>query len=153
MKLYTRGLYSFVRNPFYLGEILLSLGMAILFRSVIGLLLVPVWWAGLVLHILIEEENMELALGPRYLEYKARVKGRIIPLPPFAPEPFITRYPFKNLVFKGGGMKGAAYIGVLETLEELITCLLRSNGFPVPQQARSPPRWSASGCRWERHWP
>ena len=130
MKLYTRGLYSFVRNPFYLGEILLSLGMAILFRSVIGLLLVPVWWAGLVLHILIEEENMELALGPRYLEYKARVKGRIIPLPPFTPEPIITRYPFKNLVFKGGGMKGAAYAGVLETLDEynLLTQIDRVSG-------------------------
>ena len=118
MQLHTRGAYSFVRNPFYLGEILLSLGIAVLFRSVIGLLLVPVWWAGLVLHILIEEESMELALGPRYLEYKARVKGRIIPRPPFAPAPKITRYPFKNLVFKGGGMKGAAYVGALEVLDE-----------------------------------
>jgi len=118
MRLHTRGAYSFVRNPFYLGEILLSLGMAVLFRSVIGLALVPVWWAGLVLHILIEEESMELALGPRYLEYKARVKGRIFPRPPFTPAPKITHYPFKNLVFKGGGMKGAAYAGVLEVLDE-----------------------------------
>ena len=28
------------------------------------------------------------------------------------------RYPFKNLVFKGGGVKGFAYIGALEALEE-----------------------------------
>ena len=118
MHLHTKGLYSIVRNPYYLGEILLSLGLAVLFRSVIGLLLVPIWWAGLVLHILIEEESMELALGPRYLEYKARVKGRVFPIPPFTPEPKITRYPFKNLVFKGGGMKGAAYTGVLQVLDE-----------------------------------
>ncbi len=28
-------------------------------------------------------------------------------------------FPFKNLVFEGGGVKGIAYVGVLEALEAL----------------------------------
>lgn len=118
MKFRTKGLYSFVRNPIYLGELLISLGLAVLFRSIIGIALLPVWWAGFSLHILIEEESLERAIGPIYLEYKDRVKGRMIPLPPFVPESRPTVYPFKNLVFKGGGMKGAAYAGVIQGLED-----------------------------------
>ena len=56
-----------------------SFAFAIMFRSIIGLALVPVWWVGLLLHTLVEEESLERALGERYVEHKKRVLGRIIP--------------------------------------------------------------------------
>ena len=79
MDLRTTGLYGIVRNPIYLGEVLWCLGWAIMFRSVIGVALVPLWWAGLLILILIEEESLERSLGQTYLEYKKQVRGRIIP--------------------------------------------------------------------------
>jgi len=79
MRLVTTGLYSIVRNPIYLGEVLWPLGWAIMFRSVIGVALVPLWWAALLLHTLVEEDALERALGEEYLDYKRKVKGRIIP--------------------------------------------------------------------------
>lgn len=79
MPLVTTGLYRRVRNPIYLGEILLCFGWAIIHRSVIGVALVPLWWAGLLFLITIEEESLERALGQTYLTYKNKVRGRIIP--------------------------------------------------------------------------
>lgn len=61
----------------------------------------------------------------------------------------MTEYPFKNLVFQGGGVKGIAYIGAIETLDQAgilepiqrvagasvgaITALLVSFRLPVPE--------------------
>lgn len=42
MVLKTNGIYSVVRNPIYLTDILFSLGFAIMFRSIIGVALVPI---------------------------------------------------------------------------------------------------------------
>lgn len=114
----TKGLNNIVRHPFYLGEILFSLALALYFRSIIGIAFTPIWWVALQLHIILEEESLEKEFGPFYLEYKKRVRGRIIPLPPISFNPEIPTYPFKNLVFRGGGMKGTAYTGALEVLEE-----------------------------------
>jgi NTE family protein len=118
MEFQTKGLYSFVRHPFYLGEVLFSLAFALFFRSIVGLAFIPIWWVALQLHILNEEESLEKEFGPFYLEYKKRVKGRIIPIPPFSKDAIIPTYPFKNLVFRGGGMKGTAYTGALEVLDQ-----------------------------------
>ena len=90
VNLSTNGLYSFVRHPFYLGEIMLSFSLSFLFQSLIGLAFIPIWWSGLTLHALNEEEFLENEYGPLYLEYKSRVRGRIIPLPPFEEIPFYT---------------------------------------------------------------
>ena len=79
VELNTGGFYGIVRNPIYLGEVLWCLGWAIMFRSLIGVALVPLWWAGLLFHTIIEEESLELALGRPYLAYKQQVRGRIIP--------------------------------------------------------------------------
>jgi len=68
-----------VRNPIYLADVLFSLGFAILFRSIIGVALVPVWWAGFLFVVLTEEETLVRTLGQCYLDYKQRVKGRILP--------------------------------------------------------------------------
>ena len=48
-------------------------------RSVIGVGLLPLWWIGLLFLIAIEEESLERELGQVYLEYKQRVRGRIVP--------------------------------------------------------------------------
>ena len=75
----TTGFYSFVRNPIYFGEILWSLGWAIMFLSVIGVALVPIGWAGILFLIMLEEEDLERKLGKPYMKYKKHVQGRIIP--------------------------------------------------------------------------
>ena len=75
----TGGIYSVVRNPIYLADVLFSLGFAIVFRSIIGIALVPAWWAGFLLIVLTEEESLERTSGQPYLNYKQRVKGHIIP--------------------------------------------------------------------------
>jgi protein-S-isoprenylcysteine O-methyltransferase Ste14 len=79
VELKTTGFYRIVRHPIYLGEILWCLGWAIMFRSIIGVALVPLWWAGLLFHVLVEEESLERELGQTYSEYKRRVRGRIVP--------------------------------------------------------------------------
>jgi protein-S-isoprenylcysteine O-methyltransferase Ste14 len=79
MVLKTTGIYGIVRNPIYLADVLFSLGFAIMFRSIIGVALVPVWWAGFLFIVLTEEESLGRTLGQPYLDYKQRVKGRIIP--------------------------------------------------------------------------
>ena len=79
MGLVTTSLYKYTRNPIYLGEILWCLGWSILNGSVIGVALVPIWWAGFIFLTLIEEESLEHALGTKYLDYKKKIKGRIIP--------------------------------------------------------------------------
>jgi protein-S-isoprenylcysteine O-methyltransferase Ste14 len=79
MVLKTTGIYGIVRNPIYLADLLFSLGIAVIFRSVIGVVLIPLWWAGFLFLVLIEEISLERTLGQPYLDYKQRVKGRIIP--------------------------------------------------------------------------
>jgi protein-S-isoprenylcysteine O-methyltransferase Ste14 len=79
MLLKTNGIYSIVRNPIYLTDILFTLGFAVMFRSIIGIALVPIWWAAYLAIVLVEETSLERALGQRYLDYKQQVKGRIIP--------------------------------------------------------------------------
>jgi protein-S-isoprenylcysteine O-methyltransferase Ste14 len=75
----TDGIYRVVRNPIYLADLLFSLGFAIMFRSVIGIALIPVWWAAFLSLVLVEEASLERALGQPCLDYKQQVKGRIIP--------------------------------------------------------------------------
>ena len=83
LRLKTRGLYSIVRNPMYLGELLWSMGWAIMWGSTIGLLLMPLWWMGFLLFIMLEEEDLETGIGEDYVEYKRAVNGRILPGLPF----------------------------------------------------------------------
>jgi protein-S-isoprenylcysteine O-methyltransferase Ste14 len=75
----TRGFYGITRNPIYLGEILWTLGWSIMFGSIIGVILVPLWWGGLLLNIMLEEEELERNIGQYYIDYKQQVEGRIIP--------------------------------------------------------------------------
>jgi protein-S-isoprenylcysteine O-methyltransferase Ste14 len=79
MVLKTTGIYGIVRNPIYLADVLFTLGFAIMFRSIISIALIPLWWAGFLCLVLVEEESLERMLGQPYRDYRLRVKGRIIP--------------------------------------------------------------------------
>ena len=77
--LQTASVYGIVRNPIYLADLLFSLGIAIGFGSVIGVALIPIWWIAFLFVVQMEELSMERTLGQAYLDYKRRVRGRIIP--------------------------------------------------------------------------
>ncbi|HSB89898.1 MAG TPA: isoprenylcysteine carboxylmethyltransferase family protein [Anaerolineales bacterium] len=66
------GLYRFVRNPMYLGAILVLFAEAALFRSLWILLYAGALW--LALHtftVFLEEPQLERRFGDTYREYKA----------------------------------------------------------------------------------
>jgi protein-S-isoprenylcysteine O-methyltransferase Ste14 len=79
IKFRTDGFYGIVRNPIYLGEVLWCLGWSVMFRSIIGVFLVPFWWISLLFLIMIEEESLKRELGQPYVNYKNKVRGRITP--------------------------------------------------------------------------
>ena len=69
------GLYSYTRNPMYLGMALVALGLAIILHSVMGILLVPVAMAvvgGTVIDR--EEAYLEGKFGEPYRAYLTRVR-------------------------------------------------------------------------------
>lgn len=77
--LVTTGAYGFVRNPMYLGIILIWLGIAVALRSALLLLLAvayvaPVYW----FYIRAEERMMSREFGAQFEAYKGRV-GRLLP--------------------------------------------------------------------------
>lgn len=77
--LQTTGVYGIVRNPICLTDLLFSFGCAVIFGSVIGVALMPIWWVSLLFVVMVEEQSMERALCQKYLDYQRQVKGRIIP--------------------------------------------------------------------------
>lgn len=79
----TSGVFSFVRHPGYLGDVLIVLGWSILFGSVVGVALTPLWLAAFYLHSLVEENSLIAEYGDHYNTYKSRVRARIIPWVPF----------------------------------------------------------------------
>jgi protein-S-isoprenylcysteine O-methyltransferase Ste14 len=77
--LVTTGAYGLVRNPMYLGVILLWFGLAVAFQSALLLLasaayVVPVFWC----YIRAEERMMAREFGGRFEEYTQRV-DRLLP--------------------------------------------------------------------------
>jgi len=77
--LVTTGAYGFVRNPMYLGIILIWFGLAVAFQNQILLLacaayVVPVMW----FYIRAEERMMSSEFGAQFEEYARRV-GRLLP--------------------------------------------------------------------------
>jgi protein-S-isoprenylcysteine O-methyltransferase Ste14 len=77
-RLETRGLYSLVRNPSYVGLLLLTLGWAIVFRSWAGVLLTAALLPPLIARMGSEERLLESQFGEVYLAYRART-WRLIP--------------------------------------------------------------------------
>lgn len=78
-RLVVRGLYRYVRNPMYLGVLLILLGETVFFGSS-ALLMYTAGWFVLV-HIVVvlyEEPNLHRKFGPSYASYISAV-GRWIP--------------------------------------------------------------------------
>jgi len=78
-RLITSGPYALVRNPLYLGTLLISGGIALMSGSwaVIGVYLV-LFWAGYAAIILWEESRLDRQFGDRYRAYFEKVP-RLIP--------------------------------------------------------------------------
>jgi len=76
--LVTGGIYSHIRNPSYLGLLVLSLGWALAFRSGVGVLLAALNIPPIVARIGSEEKLLRAHFGEEYEAYRART-WRLIP--------------------------------------------------------------------------
>lgn len=77
-QLITDGVYSHIRHPLYLGEILRNIGFTLILFSLYGLVLVIVGSLFLPFRIEIEERLLLEKFGQEYEEYRKRTK-RLIP--------------------------------------------------------------------------
>jgi protein-S-isoprenylcysteine O-methyltransferase Ste14 len=76
--LVTDGIYRVIRNPSYLGLLVLSLGWALAFRSAVGVLLVALNIPPLVARMNSEERLLRSQFGQEYEAYRART-WRLVP--------------------------------------------------------------------------
>jgi protein-S-isoprenylcysteine O-methyltransferase Ste14 len=80
-KLVTTGLYKYTRNPQYVGLLIITLGLNVMYLTIITLILWPVlavlYWR----LAKTEEKYMETQFGEQFLEYKRNV-------PAFIPRPW-----------------------------------------------------------------
>ena len=76
--LVTTGIYTTIRNPSYLGLILGTLGWALVFRSIVGIVLTALILIPLVARMNAEENLLREHFGAEYDAYWARTK-RLIP--------------------------------------------------------------------------
>jgi protein-S-isoprenylcysteine O-methyltransferase Ste14 len=74
----TRGMYSVIRNPSYLGLLSSSLGWALAFRSIVGVLLVASLLVPLVARMRAEERLLHQHFGAEYDTYRTRT-WRLLP--------------------------------------------------------------------------
>jgi protein-S-isoprenylcysteine O-methyltransferase Ste14 len=74
----TKGFYSFVRHPIYLGYLVIFLGYLITNHTKENLLVFLVAFSFQILRIFAEEKH--LSSDPMYRDYTAKVKWRLIPL-------------------------------------------------------------------------
>ena len=76
--LVTRGVYGVIRHPSYLGLIINSLGWALAFRSMVGVLLTALTIPPLIARIHAEERLLRTQFGEQYDAYRSRT-SRLIP--------------------------------------------------------------------------
>ncbi len=76
--LVTRGVYGVIRHPSYLGLIINSLGWALAFRSMVGVLLTALTIPPLIARIHAEERLLRTHFGEQYDAYRRRT-SRLIP--------------------------------------------------------------------------
>src|SRR6184192_4280886 len=79
-RLKTDGFYRFVRHPSYFGALLAMAGWALVFRSIIGLLLTAAMCVPIIARIHAEEEFLLQEFGDQYSAYQQRTPWRLLPL-------------------------------------------------------------------------
>ncbi|HEX9028235.1 MAG TPA: isoprenylcysteine carboxylmethyltransferase family protein [Anaerolineales bacterium] len=74
-----KGPYRFLRHPGYAGFLLLAIGLALGFSSIIGVAAIPLLMLpGLAYRIAVEEKLLEAKFGPEYRDYALRTR-RLVP--------------------------------------------------------------------------
>ena len=68
--LVTEGIYSRVRNPMYLGTILIHIGFPIAAKSLLTLISAVIWIPLILVWKYVEGKQLERKFGQEYLEYK-----------------------------------------------------------------------------------
>jgi len=72
--LLTRGPYQFSRNPNYLCVLVILLGWALFYGSIVLLIVCVIWWVVLnYVGVPWEERGLEARFGETYLQYKSKV--------------------------------------------------------------------------------
>ncbi len=79
LKLVTTGIYGIVRNPLYMSNGLLAIGMAVFFKSMYALIFSIPYSLSYLLIIYFEEKDLMKKYGREYQEYMKKVPYRIIP--------------------------------------------------------------------------
>jgi uncharacterized membrane protein len=69
----TDGLYSKVRHPLMVCDIFWPLGLSLIFGSIIGILLTPLWFLMIWVLTNVEEEALVWEYGDAYREFQSRV--------------------------------------------------------------------------------
>ncbi len=70
--LVTKGIYSKIRNPMYLGIILIHIGFPIAAKSLLTLVSAAIWIPLIFVWKSMEEQDLEKKFGEEYSEYKKR---------------------------------------------------------------------------------
>jgi len=69
----TDRLYAIIRHPLMLCDIFWLLGWSLIFSSILGIVLTPVWWLIIYVLTFVEDEASVREYGDAYREYHARV--------------------------------------------------------------------------------
>jgi len=78
-RLKTDGFYAFIRHPSYFGMLLAMAGWALVFRSIIGLLLLALMCVPIIALIRAEEDFLVREFGEQYRAYRQRTPWRLLP--------------------------------------------------------------------------
>ncbi|MBA7532795.1 hypothetical protein ES705_25025 [subsurface metagenome] len=78
-QLFTQGVYNYIRNPIYSGALIATIGFCLVFRCIITLIIMFIYYF-LVFRMRINEEEriLEKKFGNEFREYKKRTK-KLIP--------------------------------------------------------------------------
>jgi len=76
--LVTGGLYGTIRHPSYLGLVIASVGMSLVFRSMVGLIISALLLGVVLFRIAAEERLLQAQFGDAYAAYRRRT-ARLIP--------------------------------------------------------------------------
>ena len=73
-RIVTEGPFRFTRNPMYLGHLIFMLGLAVTFRSYVGLALLALRAIWFHRHVVADEARLTARFGAEYTDYMRRVK-------------------------------------------------------------------------------